>query len=481
MPTLESFQGSSLVPDVSGGLNLLLGAFGTKQERTAAELEREKQAELQKQLDVLSGGIVEEQPEVPPVPGAIDERGAKGSTRKQQEAALVRLAGLNPQMANSIRQSLERGDKLELEEVKQATDKGTRQALLIQGQKDFAGKQRAITQAAQEASARGEDVTRFVELSNMSEPQLDLELQKMIIQGTDIKTLTDAALEPAEVVPAGGQIVKASEISDGFIVRQQPDGSFTKTKVLESAKTTDAGKASAVTKIFGDGTTVQALPSGKVVVKDPAGNVVEGEQRVAALASANANEISQAALKSSSQKAADAAIAQSTKTFERIGKLKTSITNIDKAIDAIDRGAKTGAIQSRLPSIRAASVELDNIQKAMGLDVIGNVTFGALSKGELDLALSKAMPTGLDEPALRRWLVDKKEAQEKLAAYVEDTAVFLGTPGNTIAGWLEAQEALTTIEPGAEAAGDVNTGTTTPEGFAIFQRADGSTYAVSAE
>ncbi len=100
-------------------------------------------------------------------------------------------------------------------------------------------------------------------------------------------------------------------------------------------------------------------------------------------------------------------------------------------------------------------------------------------KGELDLALSKAMPTGLDEPALRRWLVDKKASQEKLAAYVEDAAVFLGTPGNTIAGWLEAQQALSTTEPGAENAGDVSTGDTTPEGFQIFQRPDGSTYAVS--
>ena len=40
---------------------------------------------------------------------------------------------------------------------------------------------------------------------------------------------------------------------------------------------------------------------------------------------------------------------------------------------------------------------------------------------------------------LREWLVEKKGAQEKLASYLEDVAIYLGVPGRTVSGWLEAQ------------------------------------------
>lgn len=251
----------------------------------------------------------------------------------------------------------------------------------------------------------------------------------------------DASLFQETPTP-GGEIIKSSEISDGFIVRQKPDGTFTKTKVLETSRTTDAGKASAVTKIFDNGTVIQALPNGGVTVKDPAGNVVTGDARLSALRSARNEEIAFGRTEAAAKAAGTASIRQSEKHFEKLGGIKIAVSNIDKAIEAIDAGAETGPIVSKLPSIQESSIKLDNIQKAMGLDVIGTATFGALSKGELDLALSKAIPTGLKPQALRRWLVDKKQAQEKMATYIEDAAIFLGTPGNTISGWLEAQEAI---------------------------------------
>lgn len=464
MPTLSNIKGSSLIPDASSGLNLLLSTFGTKQSREKEQAERDKQEALQGQIDILAG--------------AEDQ---------EKEAALIRIAQLaGAPVSKEFRAILDRGNAVELSEAKTEIDKNARLALLIQREKTFAGKQRVITQEAAAAGSRGEDVKRFLELANLPEGQLNNKLTKMELLAADLGQLTtnrQKLLQKQQFGEQGGApggaIIKASEISDGFIVRQQPDGTFTKTKVLESASTSDPGKASAVTKIFDNGTTIQALPNGKVLVKNPAGEVVTGEGRIKTLQDARKEEIAFTGTRKGTEAAASAAIRQSEKAFERIAKVKTSIINIDKAIDALDRGADTGPIISKLPSIRAASVELDNIQKAMGLDVIGNVTFGALSKGELDLALSKAVPTGLRPQALRRWLVDKKAAQEKLAAYVEDAAVYLGTPGNTIPGWLEAQEALSTVEPGAENAGDANTGNTTPEGFSIFQRPDGSTYAIS--
>lgn len=126
---------------------------------------------------------------------------------------------------------------------------------------------------------------------------------------------------------------------------------------------------------------------------------------------------------------------KSAESFERLEKIRVNIRNIGEAIRLVDEGAETGAVASKLPSVRAASVKLDNLQGRLGLDVIGNTTFGALSESELKFALSTALPTKLQGPELKNWLIKKRDAQQKLADYIEDSAIFLGTPGNTVAEW----------------------------------------------
>ena len=120
-----------------------------------------------------------------------------------------------------------------------------------------------------------------------------------------------------------------------------------------------------------------------------------------------------------------------------LSQVKSTIANIDDAIQAIDDGAQTGVIDSMLPSVREASIRLDNIQNRLGLDVIGNTTFGALSGSELKFALQSALPDNLPPQELRKWLVDKKNAQEKLARYLEEATIFLGKPGNTVSDFME--------------------------------------------
>ncbi len=143
------------------------------------------------------------------------------------------------------------------------------------------------------------------------------------------------------------------------------------------------------------------------------------------------------------------AVKASGEAFETLGKINTNIANIDDAIAAVDRGAETGPIYAMLPSIRTASIELDNIQNRMGLDIIGAVTFGALSKGELDLALNTALPTKLPPAELRAWLVSKKAAQQKLSKYLSEAAIYLGKPGNTVAMWADMRQPTTAAtEPG---------------------------------
>lgn len=169
---------------------------------------------------------------------------------------------------------------------------------------------------------------------------------------------------------------------------------------------------------------------------------MKGKDRLKVLKQARIEQIEFTQTKAGAAKAGSEAIILSTKTFEKLENLKPAIENVDKAIAAIDAGAKTGAIMSRLPSIKAASIQLDNIQASMGLDVIGNTTFGALSASELDFALSTALPKSLPPKQLKKWLQEKRAAQVKLSDYLENVAIYLGTPGNTVAGWIEAQKSI---------------------------------------
>ncbi len=122
--------------------------------------------------------------------------------------------------------------------------------------------------------------------------------------------------------------------------------------------------------------------------------------------------------------------------FESIVKIDANIRNLDKAIDALDKGAETGAIFARFsPTIREQSVILQQVQSALGLDVVQSVSFGALSEGELNLAMSTALPTSLDEPALRQWILARQAAQRKLRGYLSEQIQFLDQ-GGTIAGFL---------------------------------------------
>lgn len=118
--------------------------------------------------------------------------------------------------------------------------------------------------------------------------------------------------------------------------------------------------------------------------------------------------------------------------YQSYGKASEALYNMTSAIDAIDRGAGIGVIQNMLPSIRSASIELDNIRQKMGLDVIGSVTFGALSKGELDIALSTAMPEFKNPASARDWLVRKSDAQRKLMNYYQEQMNYIANGGSVV-------------------------------------------------
>ena len=139
--------------------------------------------------------------------------------------------------------------------------------------------------------------------------------------------------------------------------------------------------------------------------------------------------------------AVKAAVAKGSKIFDKIQPIGLAISNYDEAIAAIDAGAETGVVDSLLPSFKKASIQLDNVVKRLGLDVVGNTTFGALSESELKFALKAAIPDNLQPADLKEWLIAKRNAQQKVKARVEEAAAFLSEGTNTIKDWIEVDAA----------------------------------------
>ena len=190
-------------------------------------------------------------------------------------------------------------------------------------------------------------------------------------------------------------------------------------------------------KVTPDGTTIVVMKNGTTKVISALGDELKGQARADAIRTSEQFGAENQGARAQSRGLGELSSKQVSQAFAEIGKIKKNIGNIDEAIAAIDAGANTGVIASKLPNITAASIQLANVRQQLGLDVIGSVTFGALSEGELNLALDTALPTGLQPKDLRVYLTNKKSAQTKLAGYLKEQATYLTKPGNTLSGWLE--------------------------------------------
>ena len=201
----------------------------------------------------------------------------------------------------------------------------------------------------------------------------------------------------------------------------------------------DADKVQS-SKITPDGTIISVMKNGTTRVTSALGDELKGQARADAIRASEQFGADIQGTRSQARGLGELSSKQVGAAFTEISKAKKNISNVDDAIAAIDAGANTGVIASKLPNITAASIQLANVRQQLGLDVIGSVTFGALSEGELNLALDTALPTSLQPKDLRVYLVNKKSAQTKLVGYLTEQATYLTKPGNTLAGWLEKVE-----------------------------------------
>jgi hypothetical protein len=112
----------------------------------------------------------------------------------------------------------------------------------------------------------------------------------------------------------------------------------------------------------------------------------------------------------------DAAQTYVQETYKQAENLSDKLRLFQDAIVELERGAGTGVVQSLLPTVKAATANLESIRNQLGITVINSATFGALSESELALALNTDLPLNLSEPELAQYLRNKIEATNKLRA-----------------------------------------------------------------
>jgi len=261
-----------------------------------------------------------------------------------------------------------------------------------------------------------------------------------------IKAMIDTKAVDPTVIPFAKEIASQWDNLDD---KGRTDSLESLTKVNNQALDRNQRKAEAgvggsdkvqSSKVTPDGTTIVVMKNGTTKVISALGEELKGQARADAIKNSEEFGANVQQDRAQGRGIGELTAKQVSQAFAEVGKIKKNIGNIDEAIAAIDAGANTGVIASKLPNITAASIQLANVRQNLGLDVIGSVTFGALSEGELNLALDTALPTGLAPKDLKTFLLNKKSAQEKLAGYLSKQATYLSKRGNTLAGWLEKVE-----------------------------------------
>jgi hypothetical protein len=270
----------------------------------------------------------------------------------------------------------------------------------------------------QAAKAAGKVVSPYEKPSETSYTFKERKFYKTGLPAAVVKNETDAALFESggwSAVPPDGW----SETLDGGGFETQSS------QILDSGLIVFAGK---------DGTSK--------VVRAGTNEEITGNLALAAIKEAEERGIRIQTERAGGRQAATVAVNTSLSAFDQVGKSRANIANLEEAKRLVlEEGANTGFIADNFPSWKDSTIALDTVKNKLGLDVVGSVTFGALSQGELTLALNTALPTKLDEAGLVDWIDRKISAQGKLQDYLYAQAIYLADGDKTIGDWLRSQKA----------------------------------------
>jgi len=118
----------------------------------------------------------------------------------------------------------------------------------------------------------------------------------------------------------------------------------------------------------------------------------------------------------------------------------------------------TGTIQNMFPSFEADTIKLQNIGQRLGLNIIQNTTFGALSEAEMRLAMQTGFPSDMQPEALLQWTRDRRAARAKLKQEIMSAIRYMNMQdpndpeyANAQANWQDQRDAERRAQEEAQA------------------------------
>ena len=228
-----------------------------------------------------------------------------------------------------------------------------------------------------------------------------------------------------------------SQLDRAKIVRQEQLGAGGGT-----GGTLESGGNVQQAQMFADGSSAYISKNGNMVVKNPEQKIVTGAEAARVVQAGNASGAANMGNRAQEMESGKGAAKAATAAFAEVDRIRGASRLYDQAISAIDSGSQSGALNELFPSVFAPTVNLEYIRDQLGLAVIAGTTFGALSEAELRLAMNQGLPTGLEGPKLKEWIIGKKAADAKLSNYLERQAVFLESGGSR-GDWLKKTGAKT--------------------------------------
>lgn len=421
MADLQNISGASLVPNIQPFTSGIAGIF--QQRRT----EQEKATKTQQLLEIAT----------------------QAGTGDPQ--ALARLALFNPQAATAVSQALERNNQAELKATQEQSEQSVRNAIGVQST-PFNQRPAEFIRLAQEARQQGDipGAENILRIANLPEPEQNLELQKIVIQNDDIARVTERATARNALATANTIIGKARQDLQNKLITEDEFNILAKTP---SSFVTETGKLiadkQAAIELFGQG-------SEQVKLMD------------AAIDSSSKGEAPDLSDTAGIRKEFTKLSGDFITMRDAIGKVAQAGLNPSPAGDL---SLIFNFMKIQDPGSVVRESEFATAQNATSL--VGRLGAGAQRVVNGERMLPEQRQDFID--TANRLFQSQKRNQKALEQQFSGIAQRAG---------IDPQDVIIdfdTIQPQAlpENPGDVSTGERTPEGFPIFRRLDGSTYAIS--
>jgi hypothetical protein len=172
MPTLEGASGRDFLPNIAAAFDKTVLGF---------EKQAKKEKAAQKEEDILFERDIIAAPE-----GEFSAEDVR--------AARIRLGQLDPQASAAVENAIKSGNAEAIAEANQMAVQGAKNASFVQQQKSFDEKKEAwrevIRQKIADGRASQAEIDEDTAALELSEDEFNLKMDRMVVLGTDIATLT---------------------------------------------------------------------------------------------------------------------------------------------------------------------------------------------------------------------------------------------------------------------------------------------------